>query len=230
MLTPKNVSLYASAAFGKDDYIESEFGLRDNEHQIYTVDMDVMPTATFTFGASYSYEYYNALLRSRQAAPPSAQSPALPEITYQQYLALAQTSNSPYQVADARRNWSNDGTDRAHSFLLAAALTNLANKWDLHFSYDLNRADAAYNFAPGPVADRTLPDEVVVGTTLINCDVPENCILPLVQSDLDRLTMDLTYWVSQKIGFGGSSWYEQYRVDDWALDAEATARERRTSG
>ena len=31
-----DTSLYASVAVGKDDYTESEFGLRDNTHQIFT--------------------------------------------------------------------------------------------------------------------------------------------------------------------------------------------------
>ena len=62
-------------------------------------------------------------------------------------------------------------------------------------------------------------------TTLTNCNVPENCNLPLVTNDFDRFTTDLTYWMSRRIGIGGSYWYERYRVTDWALDAEATSRE-----
>ena len=172
------------------------------------------PRENVSFGVSYSYEHYNALSRSRQANPPS------PTITYAQYLQLSQGPTT-VQVADATRNWASDGTDRAHSVVLFGEVLNIKGKMDLHFTFDMNRADAAYNYVTGPVTDRTLPDEAPP-TTLTNCNVPENCKLPLVTSDFDRFTTDLTYWLNNKIGIGGSYWYERYRVTDWALDAEAT--------
>lgn len=212
-----DTSVYASAAFGKDDYTESEFGLRDNTHRIFTVGSDMMPRDNVNFGVSYSYERYNALSRSRQANPPS------PTITYEQYLQLRQGPTT-VQVADATRNWASDGTDRAHSVIVFGEVMNIRNRMDLHFTYDMNRADAEYNYVTGPVTDRTLPDEAPP-TTLTNCNIPENCRLPLVISDYDRFTTDLTYWLSSRIGVGGSYWHERFRVDDWALDAEATSRE-----
>ena len=212
-----DTSIYASVAFGKDDYTESEFGLRDNTHRIFTVGTDMTPRQNVSFGVSYSYERYNALSRSRQANPPS------PTITYAQYLQLSQGPTS-VQVADATRNWASDGTDRAHSLVLSSEVLNIKGKVDLHFTYDMNRAEAEYNYVTGPVEDRTLPDEAPP-TTLTNCNVPENCKLPLVVNDFDRFTTDVTYWLSNRIGLGASYWYERFRVDDWALDAEATSRE-----
>jgi MtrB/PioB family decaheme-associated outer membrane protein len=223
MLRP-DTSLYASVAFGKDDYTESEFGLRDNRHRIFTVGSDLMPRENVALGVSYSYEYYNALSRSRQANPPGSQSPALPSITYAQYLAQVEAPTTNYQIADATRNWSSDGTDRAHSIIVFGEVLNIRSRMDLHFTYDMNRAEAAYNYITGPVTDRTLPDEAPP-TTLTNCNVPENCKLPLVTNDFDRFTTDLTYWLSQRVGIGGSYWHERFRVTDWALDAEATSQE-----
>ena len=211
-----DTSLYGSVAFGKDDYTESEFGLRDNTHRIFTVGSDMMPRENVSIGASYSYERYNAFSRSRQANPPS------PTITYAQYLQLSQGPTT-VQVADATRNWASDGTDRAHSVIVFGEVLNIRARVDLHFTYDMNRAEAAYNYVTGPVEDRTLPDEAPP-TTLTNCNVPENCKLPLVTNDFDRFTTDVTYWLSRKIGIGGSYWYERYRVTDWALDAEATSQ------
>lgn len=215
-----DTSVYASVAFGKDDYTESEFGLRDNTHRIFTVGSDMMPRENVNVGVSYSYERYNALSRSRQANPPSSPN----TLTYEQYLAQSQQSSSTFQVADATRNWASDGTDRAHSLIVFGEVLNIRSRMDLHFTYDMNRAEAAYNYVTGPVTDRTLPDEAPP-TTLTNCNVPENCKLPLVTNDFDRFTTDLTYWVSRRIGVGGSYWHERYRVTDWALDAEATSRE-----
>ena len=216
VLPASNLSLTGSAAFGKDDYLQSEFGMRDAKHQVYSAGAD-LTRDRMAFGASYSYEHYNALSRSRQANPPS------PAITFDQYnqLILGPTT---VQVADASRNWASDGTDRVHSFILTYEMMRLFEKADLHVAYDMNRSRAAYNYNTGPVADRTLPDEVPLDTTLTNCNVPDNCKLPLVKSDLDRLTVDLTYWWNTRIGFGFSYWNERYRVADWSLDTQAAGQ------
>jgi MtrB/PioB family decaheme-associated outer membrane protein len=191
-LTPASiVSVNASLAAGKDDYIESVFGLRDNTHRVYSVGMDVAPTATFTVGPSYSFERYNALSRSRQANP-------------------------GVQFDDPSRNWATDGTDRVHSFVLAAGLTDVADKVDVLVSYDFNRARATYTYITGAVPDRTLPEEVVVETTL-----PQPTQLPPTLSQLNRATADVTYAVNDRMSIGLSYWYEDYKVEDFTLDADA---------
>ena len=71
-VTPNGVlSFNASVAAGKDDYRlelpqtriapEDLFGLRDNMHLVGTFGLDAAPNDRVTFGASYSYEHYNAL-------------------------------------------------------------------------------------------------------------------------------------------------------------------------
>ena len=212
-----NMSFYGSVGYGKDDYTESQFGLRDNTHRIYTVGSDWLPRDNMSVGASYSYEHYNSLARSRQANPPGS------PITYEQYLLLSQGPTT-IQVADATRNWASDATDNVHSVMVWGEVLNLWNRVDLHFTYDMNRADAAYNYITGPITDRTLPDDAPP-TTLTNCNQPDNCKLPLVTNDLDRLTTDFTFWLNRRVGFGASYWHERYFVTDWALDAEATSRE-----
>jgi MtrB/PioB family decaheme-associated outer membrane protein len=186
-----NVAFSASVAAGKDDYVESVFGLRDNTHRIYTVGMDVAPTATFTFGPSYSFERYAALSRSRQ-------------------------SNPGVQFDDPSRNWATEATDRAHSFVLAAALTGLADKVDVQVSYDFNLARATHNYITGAVPNRTLPEEVVVDTTL-----PPPTQLPPTRSQLNRATADLTYALTSRVSLGVSYWFEDYTVQDFTLDADA---------
>lgn len=187
-----DLSLNASVAAGKDDYLDSLFGLRDNTHRVYSVGIDAVPTALVVLGGSYSYERYNALSRSRQAS-------------------------SAAEFVDAARNWASDGTDRVHSVILNAGVNKIADKVDLAFSYDVNWARATYAYITGAVANRTLPEEVVVDTTL-----PTPTGLPLVSSNLHRGTADLTYALTSRIGVGLSYWYERYRVSDFTLDAEAT--------
>ena len=201
-VTPNGVlSLNGSIAVGKDDYRlelpqtgiapEDLFGLRDNRHVVGTFGLDAAPNDRVTFGASYSYEHYNALNRSRQANPGA-------------------------EFVDPTRNWAAEGTDRVHSLMVTTGITKIGDKVDLQFSYDYNRARALYEYIAGAVPNRTLPEETVILTTL-----PPPGALPLVKSDLGRGTLDLMYALTSHIGVGVSWWYEQYRVEDYTLDAEA---------
>ena len=186
-----NVGVSLSMAAGKDDYLESLFGLRDNTHRVYGAGVDVTPTERVVLASSYSYERYNALSRSRQANP-------------------------GVQFNDPSRNWATDATDRAHSWLMSAEIGRIAEKVDLRFSYDFSRARARYEYITGPVADRTLPEEVVVTTTL-----PPPTDLPPTLSELQRGTVDVTYALASHLSLGLSFWHERYRVNDFTLDADA---------
>ena len=145
-----------SLAAGKDDYLESEFGLRDNTHRVYSAGVDYLPRDRVTAAMSYAYERYNALSRSRQANP-------------------------GVQFTDPSRNWATDGADRVHTAVFSAGIDRIAEKVDLRFSYDFSRARATYEYITGPVADRTLPEEVFVPTTL-----PTPTELPPTLSELQR--------------------------------------------
>lgn len=186
-----NLSGTFSFAAGKDDYFESEFGLRDNTHNVFSVGADYLPRDRVTLGASYSFERYNALNRSRQANPGA-------------------------QFTDPSRNWAADGTDRVHSTTVAAGIDRIAEKVDLRFTYDFSRARAVYEYITGPVPDRTLPEEVVLPTTL-----PTPTELPPTLSELQRGTADAVYSLSERFSLGLSYWYERFRVRDFTLDVDA---------
>lgn len=191
-MTPvPNVGVSLSVAAGKDDYRESLFGLRDNTHRVYGAGVDVTPGERVILSTSYSYERYDALSRSRQANP-------------------------GVQFTDASRNWAADSTDRAHSWLLSAEVNRIAERVDLRFTYDFNRSRARYEYITGAVADRTLPEEVVLPTTL-----PTPTALPPTSSELQRGTLDLIYSLRSRLSLGLSYWYESYRVNDFTLDVDA---------
>jgi MtrB/PioB family decaheme-associated outer membrane protein len=191
-LTPtQNLSANLSLAVGKDDYLQSEFGLRDNTHRVYTAGGDFVATDRISLGLSYSFEEYEALSRSRQANP------------------------GP-EFADPSRNWAADTSDRVHSVLFDADVARIAGKIDLHLAYDFSRGRAIYNYITGPVPDRTLPEEVIAPTTL-----PTPTELPPTLSQLQRGTADATYTLNARLSVGLSYWYEQFRVRDWTLDIDA---------
>jgi hypothetical protein len=191
-ISPMDIlSLSLSVAAGKDDYVDSVFGLRDNTHRVVTAGFDMVPAERVNYGLSYSYEWYNALLRSRQASPGA-------------------------QFDDPSRNWASDGTDRVHSVLASFEAGRIAERVDVRFSYDFNRARTTYEYITGAVPDRTLPEEVIVDTTL-----PDPEALPPTLSQLHRATTDVVYMVNGRVSIGVSYWFEKYDVEDFTLDAEA---------
>jgi MtrB/PioB family decaheme-associated outer membrane protein len=190
------LTISGSFATGKDDYLESLFGLRDNEHRVYSLGFDVAPSQYYAAGLSYSFEDYQSLSRSRQASP-------LP---------------SP-QFTDASRNWATDTDDRAHSVIAYAEMLDFKQKWDVKLMVDYNRSRGLYRYITGSVPNRTLPEETVIATTL-----PDPTQLPLVRNRLGRSNLDVVYKISDRWGVGLSAWYERYRVSDFSLDSDALSR------
>jgi hypothetical protein len=156
--------------------------------------MDYAPSEYLGAGISYSFERYTSLARSRQANP-------------------------GVQFTDASRNWATDTADRAHSIIAYAEVLDLKQKFDITGMADFNRSRGLYRYITGAVVDRTLPEEVVVPTTL---QPPTQ--LPPVKSDIFRGNFDILYKLAERWGVGVSVWYERYRVDDFSLDAEAISR------
>ena len=194
-LVPSNViSFSASFAGGKDDYLQSEFGLRDNRHRVYTTGLEVAPSEYISAGMSYSYERYASLARSRQANP-------------------------GVQFDDPSRNWATDASDTGHGVTAHLELLQLLRNVDVTVSADSSRTRGTYDYITGAVPDRTLPEEVIVPTSL-----PAPTQLPPNTSRLTRGNVDLVYTLNERWALGFSVWHERYRVTDFSLDAEALSR------
>jgi MtrB/PioB family decaheme-associated outer membrane protein len=218
ILSPvNNLSFNVSAAAGKDDYKESIFGIRDNNHRVYAAGVDWTPRDNMAFGASYSHENYMALARSRQANPatPTGCVPAYPP----------PAGKVTCQFDDPARNWAVDTDDGVHSFILNADFTNLWKRVDIRLAYDWNDSTSTYHYITGSVPDRTLPEE----TPDIPSTLPDPVQLPDVLSTMHRGTFDLVYNFNKRVGLGLSYWYENYDVQDFALDAEAIGNQARSN-
>lgn len=210
LLTPiNNFTFNVSATAGKDDYLQSLFGLRDNNHQIYSAGVDWTPMEHVGLSASYSNEDYAALSRSRQANPatPTGCVPVYP----------APAGQTTCQFDDPTRNWAVDTDELVHSFILNADFLNLANRMDIRLAYDSNRYNGTYHYITGSVPDRTLPEE----TPGLPSTLPDPTQLPDVHSNLDRATVDFIWNFNKRVALGASYWYEKYGVQDFALDAES---------
>lgn len=195
-VTPISMLMFSvSAGAGKDAFPNSQFGLSTAKHHLYSVGLDAVPNDRITFGFSYDLEDYRTLQWSRQANP-------------------------GVQFTDPSRDWSTDGHDRVHSALANLEITKIANKVDVRLGYDFNRGRTLYLYGTGSVVDRTLPE----GSDVVPTSLPPPSQLPPVFAELSRATFDATYPLTKKVSIAFTYWYERYRVDDFALDAEAIPR------
>jgi MtrB/PioB family decaheme-associated outer membrane protein len=192
-VTPvSSVGFSLSAGAGQDKYPNSQFGLFNAKHQIYSAGFDATPRDWVSFGASFDIETYRSLQWSRQANP-------------------------GVQFTDPTRDWSTSGRDSVQSFLANVDLMKIARNLDVRSTYDYNHGSTLYLYGTGSVVDRTLPE----GSTVMASTLPPPVSLPEVMSQLNRGTVDATYALSTRFSVGLTYWYERYKVDDFALDAEA---------
>ena len=137
-----------------------------------------MPNTAVSLGASYEFEKYKTLQKSRQADP------------------------GP-QFEDPTRDWTTTGRDSAHTFLASADLLKLWPKTDVRFAYDFVHAESSYIY--GLTVDTTLPP------------VEQ---LPDIFNKRNRLTADVRYMLSERVGLGLEYRYEKFTVDDFAFNPE----------
>jgi len=179
-----------SLAYGKDDYTETEFGLQDNKHQLYTVGFDVVPRDEVSFGISYGHEIYDSLQNSRQANPGA-------------------------QFVDPSRDWSTTGNDTTNYVIATFDLLRAIPKTDLRFAYDWSSSKATYVYGAGSVV-RTLPDGSTVSPALLG-GIEQ---LPPITNELTRASVDLKYFFTQHVAGGIVYWYDKYSVQDFQLANE----------
>jgi hypothetical protein len=218
-VTPlSSMAFNGSAAFGKDNYLESIFGLTNNKHQVYTAGLDAAVSEKISYGVSYSYERYDALMNSRQVSSPPSGANVL---TFDQFNAFVPpaTANPAFAIADPRFDWSNDGADRVHSIIASIDILQIRDKVDVRFTYDYNRARALYTYSVPPNnPTRTLPSDIDPNQTAL----PPPTQLPLVKSDTQRGTFDAVYNFNKRYGIGSTFWYEDFSVQDYQLDIDST--------
>jgi hypothetical protein len=208
------LALTASVAAGRDDYLESRFGLRDNKHRVYSAGADYIPTDRVAINTSYSYEKYDSLQQSRTASPPTGAN----VLTFTQFQTAFLTVAPPQQIADARYDWAATGADRVHSVLAGIQISQIGKKLDVRLDYDYNRARAAYQYVVGAnIPLRLLPDDIDPAQTAL----PAPTALPPVRSTLTRGNIDAVYSFNKRVGIGFTMWHERYSVSDYTLDLDA---------
>jgi hypothetical protein len=185
-------SVHGSAGVTRRDYPGTNFGLRSNDSDFYSVGFDYVPSNAVSVGATYGYEKYKALQASRTANP-------LPANT------VAFLNDPTQQFNDPRRDWTDNSADKANTFNASMDLLKLLPKIDLRVAYDYSHAESTYTYG-------LTPDTVIAAPVQLT---------PVV-NELQRGTVDGQYFLTRRFAVGLSYWYEKYRVDDFALSPVAS--------
>jgi MtrB/PioB family decaheme-associated outer membrane protein len=114
----------------------------------------------------------------------------------------SRTANDAAQQADPRRDWTTDYTGKVN-FFEAGFDINAIEKTVIRISGDWNRSNDTYLYA------------LVTGSPLA---VPEQ--LPPVKNELTRAEIDITYELARNLRFGVAYWFDDYKVEDFALGPE----------
>ena len=125
------LSFSGSAGIGRENYPGTNFGLRSNDNNVYSVGFDLVPSDKVNFGVNYGWETYTALQASRTSNP-------LPDPTFN----------------DARRDWTDDSADKVNTFNASLDLLKIVPKMDFRIAYDLSDARSTYVY--GLAANTTI--------------------------------------------------------------------------
>jgi MtrB/PioB family decaheme-associated outer membrane protein len=188
MVTPMSqFSFNTSVAIGRQEYPGTNFGLRNNDNNVYSVGFDYVPSNQVSMGFNYGFEKYHALQASRTANP-------LPANT------VAFLNDPTQQFNDAHRDWTDGSADRVHTADFSIDLVKLIRKTDLKVAYDYSRAESTYTYG-------------LAANTVIAAPLQ---LTPVVNEN-QRATVDGRYFVARHFAVGAVYWFDKYTVDDFAL-------------
>jgi MtrB/PioB family decaheme-associated outer membrane protein len=123
------------ASVGREDRPESLFGLRSNDNHAVGFGFDYVPRETISIGASYQYETFTALQRSRQANP------------------------GP-QFNDPTRDWTTDSDDRIQTVSASADFLKLWPRTDIRLVFDASRGESTYVYGLVPGSTLAQPQQL----------------------------------------------------------------------
>lgn len=193
------LSVNASAGIGRQEYPGTNFGLRNNDNHVYSIGFDFVPSERVSIGGSVGRETYTALQASRTANP-------LPANT------VAFLNDPAQQFNDPRRDWTDDSADTATTVTASMDLLKLLPRVDVKLAYDYSRAESTYTYGLAAVTVLAAPLQ-----------------LSPVVNRLQRATIDGRYFVSRRVAVGLVYWFDQYRVDDFALGPVASLAQPATA-
>ena len=182
------LNLFVQLATTRDTFLADEsipvgreqFGLLSQDVNAVVAGVDFNPNEIVHLGASVGRDTFDALQKSRNANPP-------PDPTW----------------TDPARNWTLDNNEVVTTFMANLDFEHFANaKADLHFTYERNDSDNAFNYGGPRIAALQSTNAFIA--------------LPNVVNEWQRLTADAKYYFTPAVGVGLSVWYDKFDVTDWA--------------
>ena len=125
--------------------------------------------------------------------------------TANQYSRTAAPPPSP-QFTDPTRDWWTDSNDTVHTVSANVDLLKLFPRTDVRLSYDLSDGTATYVYSLAPNSTAFVPPATL------------QQLAPL-KNRLSDARADLQYFIRANVALGVAYWYEQYRVEDFALNS-----------
>jgi MtrB/PioB family decaheme-associated outer membrane protein len=127
--TPSELWTFSlSGGLGTDDYPDSYFGLQDSSFQTFSAAADYSGPRGLGAGATYNFEDYSGLQRSRSASP----------------------GQTPDQVTDPNRDWTADSDETVNYFSIYVNPPRFGPKTEARLSYDFSYAEGNYLYTVGP--------------------------------------------------------------------------------
>jgi MtrB/PioB family decaheme-associated outer membrane protein len=103
---------------------------------------------------------------------------------------------------DTNRNWSLDNDETVNNVQLYVTLVKAIKNTDVSVTYDYMDSDNGFAFGGPRIAALQALNQFQA--------------LPNVTNTWKRLTTDINYFITKRVGFGVGYWYEKYDVSDWA--------------
>jgi Putative outer membrane beta-barrel porin, MtrB/PioB len=198
----------------KDEYKGPghEFGLLNASVQSYNAGVNYTPRNEVAFGANYGWEKWGSFQVSRNANPDCTIQPPCPPNGYNSWL-------------DPNRDWNLDSADKVNNFNLYLDLIKLVKKTDVRVSWDYEKSDQNFTHG-GPRIQEFLTNSAFTAGDTAPCPAGvSSCfeMLPDVTNNWNRLTFDVRYFLSAKVGVAFAYWYEKFDVVDFATIDDAGA-------
>jgi MtrB/PioB family decaheme-associated outer membrane protein len=119
-----------------------------------------------------------------------------------QYSRSASPPPSP-QFDDPKRDWTTDSDDTTKTFSANVDLTRVFPRTDLRFGYDHSSGEATYVYGLAAGSPLAAPQQ-----------------LPPLENQVIRGTADLKYFLTERFALGFVYWYDEYKVEDFAMGPE----------
>lgn len=189
--------------YGKDDFIESPFGLLDDKRSLYAIDADFALTDRLNLYAFYSFEKFKNRQKARQWTPTTG--------CIIDGDTTAGECTDPFTAVtgiDSPSNWDVENEDKIHTFGGGLKISVMPKKLDLDLSYIYSKADGKIKIS-SPVGE--------------NNDVDPNNFIPLDFTNVDdsrlmTLHAKLKYRLKKGISITLGYLWEKFKVDDFSID------------